>query len=172
MARPQITAKSDFLFRKQLDAALDYVEGIAGSGTDPEIVRDTMATALVAGTNITITVSDPGDTITIDASGGGGGGGGTTITSGTATLSFGAAPGTNIIELAVTGQAGIGTGSVIKAWFAADSTTDHNAYEHGIIFPSRVGLACGNIVAGAGFTIYASTELRLTGDVTCRWEWY
>lgn len=37
-----------------------------------ERVRDAIGAALVAGTNITITVNDPGDTITIAASGGGG----------------------------------------------------------------------------------------------------
>lgn len=45
---------------------------ITGGATDPEIVRDTMGTALVAGTNITITVNDPANTITIAATGGGG----------------------------------------------------------------------------------------------------
>ena len=39
----------------------------------PELIRDTMGTALVAGTNVTITPNDAGDTITIAASGGGGG---------------------------------------------------------------------------------------------------
>lgn len=34
---------------------------------DPEIVRDTIGTALVAGTNVTISVDDPGDHITISA---------------------------------------------------------------------------------------------------------
>jgi hypothetical protein len=43
----------------------------AGSYTD-EQVRDVMGAALVAGTNITITVNDAGDTITIAASGGSG----------------------------------------------------------------------------------------------------
>ncbi len=38
----------------------------------PELIRDTMATALVAGPNITITPNDGADTITIAASGGGG----------------------------------------------------------------------------------------------------
>lgn len=40
----------------------------------PELIRDTMGTALVAGTNITITPNDGADTITISAAGGGGGG--------------------------------------------------------------------------------------------------
>lgn len=34
----------------------------------PELIRDTMGTALVAGSNVTITVSDPSDTITIASS--------------------------------------------------------------------------------------------------------
>jgi len=38
-----------------------------------ESVRDLVGTTLVAGSNITITVNDAGDTITIEASGGGGG---------------------------------------------------------------------------------------------------
>jgi hypothetical protein len=40
---------------------------------EAERIRDVIGTALVAGTNVTITVNDPGDTITIDATGGGGG---------------------------------------------------------------------------------------------------
>lgn len=45
---------------------------------EAERIRDVIGAALVAGSNITITVNDAGDTITIDASGGGGGGGGST----------------------------------------------------------------------------------------------
>ena len=40
--------------------------------TDPEVVRDTMATALVQGTGVSITSNDAGDTITISASSSGG----------------------------------------------------------------------------------------------------
>lgn len=39
----------------------------------PELIRDTMGTALVAGANITIAVNDAADTITISGTGGGGG---------------------------------------------------------------------------------------------------
>lgn len=45
--------------------------GGAGGGTDAEVVRDTIAAALVAGPNVTITPNDAGDTITISSSGGG-----------------------------------------------------------------------------------------------------
>lgn len=43
------------------------------AGVDAEQVRDIIATALVAGSNVTITVDDPGDTITIASTAGGGG---------------------------------------------------------------------------------------------------
>lgn len=53
----------------------DLTEGAANLYHTPERVRDVMGTALVAGSNVTITVNDPGDTITIAAAGGGGGSG-------------------------------------------------------------------------------------------------
>lgn len=40
-----------------------------------EHIQDTIASTLVAGTNVTINYDDPGNTVTINASGGGGGGG-------------------------------------------------------------------------------------------------
>jgi len=45
--------------------------GAAGGGLDAEGVRDTMAAALVAGSNVTITPNDAADTITIASTGGG-----------------------------------------------------------------------------------------------------
>lgn len=90
---------------------------------------------------------------------------------GTVPLDFGSAPGTNVVAATVTGQTGITGGSHVEAWIQGDTTTDHNAYEHLHIFPQRIGLACGDLIAGTGFTIYAETELRLTGEVTCHWVW-
>lgn len=100
-----------------------------------------------------------------------GAGSGSGATGGTAILDFGSGAGASVSTVAVTGQSGIGTGSRIRVWFMAATTADHNADEHGLIFPSRVGLSAGNIVAGVGFTIYAETELGLTGDVSVCWEW-
>lgn len=49
----------------------DSTAGGAGGGTsgDAEFIRDTIGAALVGGTNITITVDDAGDTITISSTG-------------------------------------------------------------------------------------------------------
>ena len=44
----------------------------SGSGLTEEQIQDMLSTFLVAGTNITLTYSDVGNTLTIDASGGGG----------------------------------------------------------------------------------------------------
>lgn len=89
---------------------------------------------------------------------------------GTATISFGAAPGSSVATVAVTGQAAIGASDHAEAFFMADTTADHNTVEH-MIFSRMVGLTCGPVIAGTGFTITAECELRITGDVKCRWVW-
>lgn len=89
---------------------------------------------------------------------------------GSGVLAFGSAPGGNVATLTVTGQTGIAEGSAIRAWVQG-STADHNAYEHALILPGRIGLGIGDVIAGTGFTVYAETELRLTGSVAVKWEW-
>lgn len=90
---------------------------------------------------------------------------------GVSTINFGAAPGTNIASVAVTGQAGIvATDNVEVFMMGADSTTDHNAYEH-MVAPLEVHLDASAVVAGTGFTITAITRLRLTGTFKVRWVW-
>lgn len=49
-----------------------YASAGTASGLSAEEIRDLVATFLVAGTNITLTHDDPGNTLTIDSSGGGG----------------------------------------------------------------------------------------------------
>jgi hypothetical protein len=60
------TASNVTDFNTAADARV--VAGITGkldTSAAPELIRDTMGTALVAGTNITLTVNDAGDTITV-----------------------------------------------------------------------------------------------------------
>jgi len=90
---------------------------------------------------------------------------------GEAVIAFGAAPGTNIAETTVTGQTDIPAGAYVEAWFMGDSTADHNGYEHARILPLKVSLAAENVVAGVGFTLVAASEMRITGDVKCRYVW-
>lgn len=91
---------------------------------------------------------------------------------GTATIDFGAAPGTNMVHVDITGQSGILSGSLCEAWMMADTTVSggagHNAEEHKIV---PIKLTCGNVVASTGFTIYAETEWRLTSTFQVRWVW-
>jgi hypothetical protein len=89
-------------------------------------------------------------------------------TTGTATLNFGSTPGTNYVTTTITGQATIASGSQVEAYLMADSTATHNAYEHSFV---PINIRCGNIVAGTGFDITASTDLRLDGTFNVHWVW-
>lgn len=90
---------------------------------------------------------------------------------GTITFNFGAAPGTNIAQTVVTGQASIGSGSKVEVYMmGTDSTAGHNAYEHAIL-PLDLALSCVAIAAGTGFTGQAATTQRLTGTFQARFVW-
>lgn len=134
--------------------------------TTDERVDDRVASLLVAGANITLTYNDPANTLTIAASGGGGGGG----TKGEVTLNFGAAPGTNVTTVVVP-EVAVAANSAITLFVSGnDSTADHNAYEHSLL-PMMGGFSVTpiSLTAGVGFTAQASTDLRLTGLVKCRY---
>lgn len=88
---------------------------------------------------------------------------------GNATLDFGAAPGTNIATVVVTGQGTISSTSGVEAYLMGlDTTASHNAYEHAI---APIQLSCIAIVAGTGFTIQGASQHRLTGTFKVRWVW-
>ena len=90
---------------------------------------------------------------------------------GTATIDFGAAPGSNEASVSVTGQASIGTSSKAEAWVMGDdNSVDHTASDHRY-FPVLASLTCGTPVAITGFTIYARSTQKLTGAWTLRWVW-
>jgi hypothetical protein len=98
-------------------------------------------------------------------------GGGAGATFGTATLDFGAWPGSSEASLAVTGQASIGTGSKVDVFvMASDTTSDHTASDHRY-FAALTSLTAGTIVAATGFTIYATALDKLSGTFAVRWRW-
>ena len=90
---------------------------------------------------------------------------------GTATINFGAHPGSNEASVAVTGISGISATSKADAFVMADDTsTSHTAADHRY-FESFASLSCGTPIAGVGFTIYARSIEKLTGTWTLRYVW-
>lgn len=92
--------------------------------------------------------------------------GGTSVTSGVTTIDFGAFPGTSDAKVTVTGQAGIVSGSKVKAYLIATDTVDHSADEHWI---ETIDVMAGNIVAATGFDIYAKNTNALSEPVLEQW---
>jgi hypothetical protein len=87
---------------------------------------------------------------------------------GSATLDFGTGNGT--ANVVVTGQATILTTSAVQAFFMADTTTDHNDGDH-MFAALVVSLTCGAVVAGTGFTIYATCSDDVVGTFKVRFVW-
>lgn len=77
---------------------------------------------------------------------------------GTATLDFGAFPGSSHATVAVTGQAGIVAGSLVEAWLRPEASADHSADEHML---ETLKVVARDIVAGTGFTIHGVNESEL-----------
>lgn len=99
------------------------------------------------------------------------GGGGTTLYKGTATINFGAFPGSNEASIAVTGQSLLGSTPEIKVFINGDdSTTDHTQSDHRYL-PLFASFVAGSITAGTGFTIYARSLEKLQGTFKITWEW-
>jgi hypothetical protein len=90
---------------------------------------------------------------------------------GTATINFGAHPGSNEASVTVTGLTTISATSKAEAWVMADDTSaNHTASDHRY-FPVFASLTCGTPTAGAGFTIYARSIEKLSGAWTVRYVW-
>lgn len=116
-----------------------------------------------------VTASAVGNDVTVTIPGGGGGGG--SFTQGTATLDFGAFPGSNEATVVVTGQAAIGATPIILLFVSGDDTTvDHDENDHNY-FASVVGLTPSDVVAGDRFTINAVCDDALMGTFDVRWAW-
>jgi hypothetical protein len=104
----------------------------------------TIDTVNFVGAPVTATIGGQTGTVTVT-------GAGSTLTAGTATLNFGAWPGSTDASVAVTGQTGIGAGSRIWVGVAPVATSEHSIDEHMVDGPM---LFVGIPSAGVGFTIY------------------
>jgi hypothetical protein len=90
---------------------------------------------------------------------------------GTATLNFGAHPGSNEASVAVTGLTTISATSKAEAFIMADDTsTDHTASDHRYV-ELWLNLTCGTPTAATGFTIYGRSTEKLTGQWAVRYVW-
>jgi len=91
---------------------------------------------------------------------------------GTATLDFGTFPGSADASVAVTGQLGIVSGSLVEAWVVPAATSDHSLAEHYIDPPI---VMAGEVVAGTGFTIRGFNQEggvpRCYGKWNVAWAW-
>lgn len=87
----------------------------------------------------------------------------------TATIDFGAFPGSNEASVAFI-DAAILAGSNVRAWFAADSSTaDHTDLDHRYA-PLFIGLTALP-TAGVGGTIYARSEHKMQGQWSVKYSW-
>ena len=95
---------------------------------------------------------------------------GTPINFGTATINFGAFPGSPETTLAVTGQTAIVVSSRVLTWVEPIATAEHSMDEHAI---EHLKVSATNIIPGTGFTIYAQCELGkwLYGHYSVGWVW-
>lgn len=88
--------------------------------------------------------------------------GGGSANTGTAQLDFGAFPGKSDTSVAITGQAGILSGSIVNVGIRPVASADHSADEH-MLEPLKV--LGGNIIAGTGFTAYGINTSQLNEPV-------
>ncbi len=87
------------------------------------------------------------------------------------TIDFGVAPGSNEASVDVVGQTNISGTSKAEAFVMGDdSTVDHTTQDHRYL-AMFAGFTCGTPIANTGFTIYARSLEKLTGQFKLRWVW-
>lgn len=89
---------------------------------------------------------------------------------GTATIDFGAFPGSTEAQVSVSGQTDITSTCFAEAWIGSDTSSDHTAEDHRYA-PLFIVLTCSTPTDGVGFVIYARAVDRMQGTYTVRWVW-
>ena len=115
------------------------------------------------GSSVVATVSGDTATITVSA------GGAASIANGTVTIDF--TSNSQIQTVTITGQTSIAGSSTVLAFMMGSVTSQHNAYEHAMA-SRMISFTCGNIIAGTGFDIVATSDFKLTGTFTVNWMWF
>jgi hypothetical protein len=152
---------------KQAELTKTVAAGGGGGGATTldgltDVTLSTPTTGQVLKYNGTAWVNDT------DATGGGGGGSGASV--GTAVLDFGASPAAEA-SVTVTGQSGILSGSTVDAFIQGGTTADNGAEDHRFAVVA-LRLIADSVVAGTGFTIYATSISGLaTGTFNVKWRW-
>ena len=82
---------------------------------------------------------------------------------GTTVVDFGAFPGAASASVTVTGQTGIGAGSLVEAWVWPVATADHTVGEHLV---EQLRVLAHTVVPGVGFTIEAQCTATLAEGLT------
>lgn len=92
------------------------------------------------------------------------------MATGTAVLDFGVTP-ADEASIVVTGQASIGAGSPVEAFFMQEATADNGVDEHAEA-AALCPLVVSDVVAGTGFTIRAHPIAMFgIGTFNVRWAW-
>jgi hypothetical protein len=89
---------------------------------------------------------------------------------GTATIDFGAYPGSNEASVVISGQTTISATSAAEAYFMAETSGAHTPSDHSYV-ALFAALTCGIPTAATGFTIYATSEHKLQGTFSVHWVW-
>lgn len=88
---------------------------------------------------------------------------------GVATIDFGT--GSNEASVSVTGLTAIAATSTISLWVStADTTGTHTANDHRYL-AALCAFTPSGITPGVGFTIYATSVHKLTGQFKVRYSW-
>lgn len=88
------------------------------------------------------------------------------MATGTATLDFGADPGSSHATLAVA-SAAIASGSIPEAFIYPVATADHSADEHMV---ENIKVCARDVVAGVGFTIHGTEGPGNAGKIWGQWN--
>ena len=88
---------------------------------------------------------------------------------GSTTIDFGDAPGTNIVTKTISGLTGLTSSGFAEAWIRVAASADSNAYEHSTVLSGHVRFAAQP--GTDSMTVTAYSEIRLNGEISFSYVW-